>query len=172
MKLIAKPDEAAKLSAVLRKFAEPSLRRRRAVVSLSALSIGCMALITSYQTGVISHLPEPPLPKMDADKVDASADAYAILSTPDAALGVVSYAATLVLAAMAGSDRAMEVPLIPLALAAKATADAAAQLTVDQVKRQKAFCFWCLTSAAASFAILPLVFPEARTAWNTLRRRG
>lgn len=174
MELIARPHEAANLSAILREGKEPSLKRRRAVVSLSALSMGCMALITLYQTGVISHLPEPPLPKMDADKVDASGDAYAVLHTPDAALGAVSYAVTLMLATMDGPNRATEVPLIPLALAAKATADAvmAAKLTVDQVKRQKAFCFWCLMSAAASFAILPLVFPEARAAWKTLRNGG
>ncbi len=29
-------------------------------------------VVSLYQTGVISHLPDPPLPVFDADKVDAS----------------------------------------------------------------------------------------------------
>ncbi len=37
--------------------------------------------------GIIEHLPEPPLPYFDADKVDAAAEAYAKLSTPDAVIG-------------------------------------------------------------------------------------
>lgn len=170
MKFVATRNEATKLSSYLREGTDAALRRRRAVVALSAVSITSMIVITLYQTGLIPHLPEPPLPNMDADKVDASPEAYAILRTPDAALGAASYAATLVLAAMEGKQRASETPLIPLMLAAKATGDAvmAAKLSVDQWTKHKAFCFWCLTAAAATFATVPLVLPEARVAWKTL----
>jgi len=122
-----------------------------------------MALISLYQMGIIEHLPEPPLPHFDADKVDAAAEAYAKLSTPDAVIGLGNYAATLGLAAMGGQDRATERPWIPLALAAKVAFDAvqAGKLSVDQWTEHRAFCFWCLLAAGSTFAAVPLVVPEA-----------
>ncbi len=171
MKILLNQAEAAALSRELRTGSGGALRRRRAIVALSAVSLASMTVISLYQTGVIPHLPEPPLPGLDADKVDGSPEAYAILSTPDAALGAVSYAATLALAAMDGADRAQDAPWIPLALAAKVGGDAvaAAKLTLDQWRKQKTFCSWCLAAAAATFACVPLAVPEARAAWRTLR---
>ncbi len=116
-----KPEE---LSRQLREGDGSFLARRRGVVGLSLISVGSMALISLYQMGIIEHLPEPPLPHFDADKVDAAAEAYAKLSTPDAVIGLGNYAATLGLAAMGGQDRATERPWIPLALAAKVAFDA------------------------------------------------
>lgn len=170
MELVAKQNEAQKLSSYLRTGSDANLRRRRGVVALSVVSLASMAFISLFQTGLISHLPEPALPGLDADKVDASPEAYAILRTPDAALGALSYAVTLVLACMEGKHRATEMPLLPLTLAAKATGDAvmAAKLTVDQWTKHKAFCLWCLTAAAATFVTVPLVVPEARIAWREL----
>ena len=57
-----------------------------------------------------------------------------------------------------------------MALAAKVAVDAAvaAKLTVDQWTKHRAFCFWCLVGAGASFASVPLVVAEARAA---LQRR-
>ncbi|MDQ6803026.1 MAG: vitamin K epoxide reductase family protein [Acidobacteriota bacterium] len=122
-----------------------------------------MALIALYQTGIIPHLPEPSLPKLDADRVDASPEAYEKFATPDAILGLGSYVATMGLAAMGGADRAKEQPWIPLALSAKMLFDVgqAVRLSVDQATKQKAFCFWCLLAAAATFASAPLIVPEA-----------
>lgn len=136
------------------------------MVCLSLAAAGCMGFIAAYQMGIIRHLPEPPLPKMDADKVDASDEAYSYFSTPDAVLGLASYAVTGVLASMGGRDRAANRPWIPLAMAGKVAFDAAgaAKLTWDQWAKHKAFCFWCLTAAAATFAMVPLVFAEARAA--------
>lgn len=149
------------------------LRERRAVVALSLLAIGSMSLITLYQMGIIKHLPEPRLPRLDADKVDAAGEAYEKLSMPDAALGLGSYAATLGLASMGAMDRTQNRPWIPLALAGKAMLDAAqaAKLTWDQWAKHKAFCSWCLLAAAATFATLPLTFPEARQALRALQDR-
>ncbi len=163
---------ARKLSKELRRSEDSSLRQRRGVVGLSLVGMGAMGLITLYQMGIIKHLPEPPLPRMNADKVDASADAYQMLATPDAAFGLASYAGTIVLASMQGSDRAQAAPWIPLTLAVKVAADAAvaAKLTANQWTRQRAFCFWCLTGAGATFATLPLVLPEAYTALRRLRQ--
>lgn len=159
----------AQLSRALRHSNDPFLARRRRVIGLSLISIASMSVITLYQTGIIKHLPEPP--GFDADKVDASEEAYALFATPDAALGLVSYAATLALAAMGGPDRAWKQPWIPLALATKALLDAAqaGRLTVDQWTKHRAFCSYCLVAAGATFAALPLVIPEARAAWQHLR---
>lgn len=130
-----------------------------------------MSVITLYQTGIVKHLPEPPLRRFDADRVDASAEAYEKFNTPDAALGLASYATTIVLASMGGKDRATTAPWIVLALAGKLGLDAltALKLTIDQARKQKAFCFWCLLAASATFASVPLAVPEALQALRAVR---
>jgi uncharacterized membrane protein len=133
--------------------------------------MGSMAVVVLYQMGVIRSIPEPPIPGFDADKVDASAEAYQLLAMPDGALGMVSYATTLMLAAAGGKDRARTAPWLPLALSAKATVDAAqaAKLTWDQWADHRAFCSWCLLAAGATFSTLPATLPEARRALRALR---
>lgn len=164
---------ARALSQHLRHGQSDLLRRRRHSATLSLLAAGSMALIALYQFGILKHLPDPPLPHIDSDKVDASEEAYARFATPDAFLGLTSYGVTMVLAAMGGPDRAQERPWIPLAWTAKAALDAlqAAQLTVDQWTKHRAFCFWCLLAAGATFATLPLTLPEARLALRRVRSR-
>jgi vitamin K epoxide reductase family protein len=163
--------KAERISRELRTTVTPDLARRRGVVALSLIASGSMALITLYQTGIIKHLPEPPLPMLDADKVDASAEAFEKFSTPDAILGLGSYAATMGLAAMGGADRVKTMPLVPIALAGKVAFDVAnaAKLSIDQWTKHRAFCFWCLIAAAATFATAPLVIPEALAAARRLR---
>ena len=171
--LPASADRPAALSWELRNERGPLLARRRAVIALSLLASGTMGLITLYQTGLIRHLPEPPLPRLDADEVDAAPEAYAILATPDGALGLASYATTVVLAAMGRADRAERQPWVPLGLAAKVGLDAlfSLKLTWDQWSKHRAFCSWCLLASLASFVSVPLVVPEARAALGHLRRR-
>jgi hypothetical protein len=84
--------DAAELSHQLRTSGHEHLRRRRTIVACSLGAAASMGVISLFQMGVIRHLPEPPLPNVDADGVDASAEAYARLSTPDAVLGFASYA--------------------------------------------------------------------------------
>lgn len=103
----------------LRRGSDPNLTRRRRIAGLSLTAIGALGTVAAYQTGLIRHLPELPLPGLDADTVDASGEAYVQLVTPDAALGIASYAVTLILAGMGARDRARTQPWIPLALAAK-----------------------------------------------------
>ncbi|HEY7780375.1 MAG TPA: vitamin K epoxide reductase family protein [Ktedonobacterales bacterium] len=167
------PTAPAVLSRQLRQGSGPFMARRRAVVGLSLLAGAAMQLITLYQTGIIRHLPEPPLPFLDADRVDASREGYSRLSTPDGILGLGSYTATMALAAMGGADRAATAPWIPLALAAKVGFDVAqaVRLTVTQWRDFHAFCGWCLLAAGATVASVPLVVPEARAALkHTLAR--
>lgn len=79
------------------------MRRRRQVVCLSLVSATCMAVVAAYQMGLTKRVAEPPLPLLDADKVDASAQAYEKLSTGDAFLGFVSYAYSSSSSALSGS---------------------------------------------------------------------
>ncbi len=88
------------LSHELREGESEFLDHRRSIVALALAAAGSMGLIALYQIGILKHIPEPRLPGLDADKVDASEDAYALLQMPDAFLGFGSYAATMGLAAM------------------------------------------------------------------------
>jgi uncharacterized membrane protein len=162
--------KADDLSRELRNGVHPDLARRRGIVALSLGASAAMGVIALYQTGLLKHLPEPPLEVFDADRIDASAEAYRRFSTPDALLGLGSYAATAILAAMGGGDRARKTPWIPIALAAKVGFDVAnaARLTVVQWRDYRAFCFWCLIAASATFATAPLVIAEAKEALHAI----
>lgn len=164
---------AERVSDDLRRMTSGLLRRRRRVVGLTLLASGAMGAVTAYQTGLLRHLPEPPLWVFDADRVDASGEAYQLFKAPDATLGLLSYAATLVLAGMGSARRAEERPWIPLLLAAKVAADAAGggYLTLEQVTKHRRLCFWCLTAAAASMATVPQVVAEARLSLRQLAQR-
>lgn len=159
------------LSRELRLGSSRSLQLRRKTLGLSLIAAGSMMPIALYQMGIIQHLPEPPLPWLNADVVDAASEAYAILATPDAVLGLGSYALTAWLTAAGGEDRAQTRRWLPIALATKTALDAAVgvKLGVDQWTKHRAFCSWCLLAATASVATVPLVVPEARAA---MRRAG
>lgn len=165
---------AQRVSADLRTGGGDALGRRRRVGAMALGAAASMGVVAAYQMGLVEHLPEPPLGILDADAVDASGEAYQYLKTPDAALGLVSYAATLVLAGMGSARRANERPWIPVALAAKVGLDAASglYLTVEQASKHRRFCSWCLLAAGLSMAMVPQVLPEARTAWGQIRHRG
>lgn len=171
MSLRLPENEARRLSQELRCEDGDFLAQRRAIAGLGLLSAGIMGLIALYQLGLLKHIPEPPLPNMAADTVTASPEAYALLATPDAVLGLGSYAVTVGLAASGAKDRARSQPWIPLALTAKTLGDAfqAARLALAEWRKNKALCFWCLTAAAATFATPMLALPEARQAWRNLR---
>lgn len=149
------------------------MEHRRRTLALSLAGAASMAVISLYQLGLIRHLPEPPLPHLDADKVDASPEAYRILATPDALLGLMGYVVTAWLAGMGEPDRASSKPWLPLTLSAKVGVDAAVAgwLTVQQWRDHRAFCSWCLLASVMTAVTVPQVLPEARAALNTLRGR-
>ncbi len=158
------------LSQELRTGSGNFLRLRRGIVGLAMVATGSMGLITLFQMGIIKHLPELPLPWLDADKVDASAEAYSRFSTPDGVLGLGNYAMTMGLAAMGGQDRVQKQPWIPLLLAAKVGFDLSQgiRLFFDQKSKYHAFCSWCLLAAGSTVATVPLVIPETYTAIRQL----
>jgi len=163
--------EAEAVSDALRRGADAFLTRRRRTAALCLASIGSLGVVAAYQNGLIRHLPEPRLPMLDADRVDASGEAYQVLKTPDAALGIASTAVTLILAGMGGADRSRRRRWIPLALAAKAILDAAFGLflTAEQATKHRKFCSFCLLAALANLATVPQTLPEARAAWRNDR---
>lgn len=152
----------AELGRALRCSNARDLKNRRWIVALSAFSTAVMSGIGLYQTGILRDIPEPRWPLFDAKRVNGSAQAYSILRTPDALLGAVSYSVTACLAAAGEPDRARTAPWIPLSMGAKLAADAmlAAKLTSDQWTRYRAFCLWCLLSAAATFVAAGFGVPE------------
>ncbi|HKV60014.1 MAG TPA: vitamin K epoxide reductase family protein [Ktedonobacteraceae bacterium] len=158
------------LSQELRTGSGNFLGLRRGIVGMAMVASGSMGLITLYQMGIIKHLPEPPLPGLDADKVDASAEAYSRFSTPDGVLGLGNYAVTMGLAAMGGKYRAQKQPWIPLMLAAKVAFDLSQgiRLFFDQRSKYHAFCSWCLLAAGSTVATVPLVIPETYAAIRQL----
>jgi hypothetical protein len=161
--------EASALSRELRLSTNRYLRNRRVVAGLSLFSSASIGMVALYQMGIIKHLPNPPVPTLDSDKVAASDEAYRILRTPDAFLALGSYAVTAFLAARGPSDRVRTSPLTPVAMAGKALFDAAlaAGLVHYQWVRYRAFCVYCLASAGATIAAVPFAIPEA---WAAVRR--
>ena len=147
------------------------LRQRRAIVGLSLLGMAGMAAVTLLQTGLIKHLPDPPLPGFDSDKVNLSETAFQF-GVPDGPVALASFALNLPLAAYGGSDRSTEQPWVPLVAAAKATIEAAIAgwYFYQMPAKEKAWCGYCVTAALANVGIFALSLPEARRALAALRR--
>lgn len=165
---------AEEVSDDLRRRTGPFLDGRRRVAALSLVASAALGAVAAYQNGLLRHLPEPPLGLLDADRVDASGEAYELFKTPDAALGLASYALTLVLAGAGSARRVEERPWLPLAMAAKVAGDALGglYLTAEQASKHRRFCSLCLAASAASVAMVPQVVPEARAALRQLRSSG
>lgn len=163
---------AEAVSDALRRGSGDYLENRRRVSALVLGGMGSLGVVAAYQFGLLRRPPEVRTARLDAARVDASGEAYQYLDTPDAALGLASFAGTLVLAGMGPAGRAETRPWIPLALAAKVATDAlwGVFLTVEQGSKHRRFCSWCLLAAGTSVASLPQVVPEARAAWRVIRR--
>ncbi len=146
-----------------------NLRRRRMIISLSLLGMGAMTAISLLQTGIIKHLPDPPIDGFNSDKVNSSDTAYA-LGVPDGTLSLASLAANIPLAAFGGENRAAEMPLVPLAVAAKASVEAvvAGWYFYQMPTKEKAWCGYCIVGAAANIGIAALSLIEAKKAWKAL----
>lgn len=155
--------EPRRLSHELRKEKTPELTRRRWVVGLSVLGAAAGAAVTLYQTGVVRRLPDPPLPLIDSNKVDASDYAYKRLNSPDGPLMLVNYGITAYLASAGGKDRAADNPLLPIALAVKTVIDTGVslQLAREEWNENRAFCIYCQAATLASIASVALAAPEA-----------
>lgn len=162
--------EPSQLSQELRQGKNPNMSRRRAIIGLSMLGGSMGQLVTLYQTGIISHLPDPPVPIFNADKVDASNYAYKRFNAPDGPLMIATYALTAWLASMGGLERARRNPLIPIAMGIKILFDCATnvQLAREEWQENKALCEYCQVASVCSFASLALALPEVLLATRVL----
>lgn len=159
------------LSQELRQGKNPIMSRRRAIIGLSMLGGSMGQLVTLYQTGIVSHLPDPPGQQLfDADRVDASNYAYSRFNSPDGPIMVANYAITAWLAAAGGLDRARRNPFLPIAMGIKLLLDGvvSAELAREEWSENKAFCEYCQVATVCSFASLVLAVPEIVTAVRTL----
>ncbi len=149
-----------------------SLKKRRGIIALSLLGMGAMTAVTLLQTGIVKHLPDPPLPGFDSDKVNSSDTAYA-LGVPDGAVSLASLAANIPIAAFGGENRAKEMPLVPLAAAAKSAVEAvvAGWYFYQMPTVEKKWCGYCIVGAIANIGIAALSLPEAKEAWQNLTEK-
>lgn len=160
----------AELSRQLRLGKTDDLTRRRWIIGLSMVTVAAGQIVSLYQTGIISHLPDPPIPIFDSDKVDASDYGYKRLQMPDAPAMIITGGITTTLAAAGGQDRATELPWLPVALLGKTLIDLATnvQLGVEEWKENNKLCFYCQASTVAATATAVLAVPEAIKAFKTL----
>jgi uncharacterized membrane protein len=146
------------------------LWRRRAIIGLSLLGAAAMTAVSLFQTGVVKHLPDPPIEGFDSDKVNSSDTAY-MLGVPDGTVSLASLAANIPLAGLGGANRAEEQPVVPLLIAGKAAVEAAVAgwYFYQMPAKEKAWCGYCITGALCNFGIFALTLPEARKALAHLR---
>ena len=152
--------------------ADESTAARGWTIGLSLVGLASMGAVSLLQTGLVRHLPDPPLPCFDSDKVNLSDTAFP-LGIPDGTLGLLSFALNLPLAAYGPRDRARRLPWLPVLGTAKALADAvvAAWYFYQMPVRKQAWCPYCIVGALADWAILVLALPEGRRALAEVRRR-
>jgi len=162
--------QPTQLSYELREGQSEDMTRRRWIIGLSMVGAAIGQIVSLYQTGIIKHLPDPPISLFDSDKVDASDYAYKRLDTPDALMMLANYAGTAWLAGAGGLNRAETNPVLPIAMGAKALADTAiaVQLGREEWQENKALCFYCQVATVASIATTVLAVPEVVRAFRTL----
>ncbi len=151
--------------------AADSTAARGWTIALSLVGLANMGAVSLLQTGVVRHLPDPPLPGFDSDRVNLSKTAFP-LGIPDGTLGLLSFAVNLPLAAYGPADRDRRLPWLPVLATTKALADSlvSAWYFYQMPVHEKAWCGYCILSALANWGILALAMPEGRRALDTLRR--
>ncbi|WP_019947283.1 vitamin K epoxide reductase family protein [Hymenobacter aerophilus] len=162
------------LSHELREGQSPDMTRRRWIIGLSLVGVAAGQIVSMYQTGIIHHLPDPPIGPFNSDKVDASDYGYKRLDTPDALPMIVTYGLTATLAGAGGLHRATDKPLLPVAMGAKTLFDVlnTVKLGQEEWQENKALCFYCQVATVASFASLALAIPEAVKGLKKLLGKG
>ena len=162
------------LSSELRQGSSEFLARRRGIVGLSLFSCAVLGAVALYQMGILKKLPQPNSSRFSSEKVHGSAVAYSFFETPDALLGLASYAVTACMAGIGPVDRSKTQPLLPLAMGLKVLVDAgmAGKLTWQEIMKIQSYSIWSLLTWAATSTALPLALPEAKAALANLRLKA
>jgi uncharacterized membrane protein len=162
-------DEAIQLRRDLQRGDSTDMKLRRAIIGTSVAGMTSMVPVTMLQTGLVHHLPDPPLKGFHSDQANSSLIAYKF-GLPDGSVSVASFAMNIPLAAFGGDDRARTKPLIPLIAAGKAAIDAASSAWYfNEMRRGKKWCPYCIVGAISSLAVFLMTVREARSAWSQLR---
>lgn len=162
-------DEAIQLRRDLQRGDSTDMKLRRAIIGISVAGMTSMVPVTMLQTGLVHHLPDPPLKGFHSDQANSSLIAYKF-GLPDGSVSVASFAMNIPLAAFGGDDRARTKPLIPLIAAGKAAIDAASSAWYfNEMRRGKKWCPYCIVGAISSLAVFLMTVREARSAWSQLR---
>ncbi|MDQ2712349.1 MAG: vitamin K epoxide reductase family protein [Acidobacteriota bacterium] len=164
--------QPAQLCKELQKGTASDVRRRRAVVGLSVFGMASMAAVTLLQTGVLEHLPDPPLDSFDSGKVNSSDTAYQ-LGTPDGAVSLAGLAMSVPIAGFGGVDRAQRTPYVPIAARIKSGVEAiaASWYFYQMPTKEKKWCTYCIAGAFANFGIFALTIPGALKALAAIRAK-
>lgn len=174
MKITSGDMEPKELQRRIQNSQEPMMRYRRAIVGVSLVGIGVMAIVSLLQTGMVRHLPDPPVdkPHFDSDRVNSTEEAYSY-GMPDGPLTLAAHATMLAIAAAGPPERYENrkwLPLLATALALPQSAIAAKYLFYQMPKVDKAWCPYCVTDALMHFATLALTLPEMAKALTTSNR--
>jgi uncharacterized membrane protein len=164
-------DEARELRRDLQRANTPHLNLRRAIIGASVVGAASMVPVTLLQTGIVHHLPDPPIKGFHSDAANSSLIAYQF-GAPDGSMAVASFATNVPIAAFGGADRARTKPFVPLIAAVKAGIDfASSAWYFNKMRRGKKWCPYCIVGAISSLAVFVLTVPEARAAWKQLQAR-
>jgi uncharacterized membrane protein len=145
------------------------MKLRRAIIGTSVVGMAAMVPVTMLQTGIVHHLPDPPIKGFHSDAANSSLIAYQF-GVPDGSTAAASFAVNIPIAAFGEADRARTKPLIPLIAAGKAAIDLASSAWYfNEMRRGKKWCPYCIVGAISSLAVFLLSVPEAHTAWKHLR---
>lgn len=161
--------EPQELRRELQESKSEELNRRRKIIGLSLLGMAAMGAVSLFQTGIVKHLPDPPIEGFDSDKVNSSETAYA-LGVPDGTVSLASLAANIPIAAFGGENRAEEQPIVPILAAGKALTEAAVAgwYFYQMPTKEKAWCGYCIAGALINVGIAWLTLPEAKRALKSL----
>jgi uncharacterized membrane protein len=143
----------------------PDMSRRRLIILLALIGMAAMVAVTLFQMGLVHHLPDPPFRIFDSPAVNSSDRAYKF-GVPDGTVDILMLSVMILLTATGGANRAESLWIVPVGVLLLALAQAGgAVFYLVEMTRMKLVCLYCVTTALAHLAILPLSFPEA---WRAL----
>jgi uncharacterized membrane protein len=150
----------------------PDLQKRRGIIVASLAGIASMAAVTLLQTGIVKHLPDPPLGNFDSDNVNSSDTAYRF-GLPDGPVSLAALALNIPIAAFGGANRPQKYPWLAIIAAGKAgiEAIAAGWYFYQMPKKEKAWCGYCIIGAITNFVIFGLTAAEAKQAVSQLTNK-
>ena len=119
---------------------------RGLIIGACCAAIGTLVPVALHQLGAVGHLPDPPCPMFDSDRITESAMAHPF-GVPDSLPGLASYGTTLGLALTSTRCRPAR-----LLLGGKLVLDSAAAAfnATRQVTRFGKLCSWCTGTALAT----------------------